>query len=105
MTKQKSKCVNGYDYPKEKIVELINTFGLKIDLDRWDRSESHNGFFRLVHPDCEEVGCIIVHMHHLETYAHMEKKHLETQFQDFLMKVGETKHKLKFHELFKIYKD
>ena len=103
MAKKKIKILEGYGYPKEKILELVDTFGLFVDLDRWDDKDDKEdeGFLR-IESSCAGAGCVIVHKHHLEVEVHREAEHLRDLFQKFLMKIGEIEFKKKLNDLIKI---
>lgn len=89
---------DGSNYPKEKILELIDTFGFFVDYDLW----SEKGWIRIGHPKCKELGSLIIHKDHLEVNVRQEKIFLENTFQDFLIDIGEMRLKQKINELIKI---
>jgi len=93
----KNVCTYGMNYPKEKIVELIETFGLHIDYDQWDIKDK--GWFRIDFPKCPEAGNLILHKLHLEVEVHQEREHINKVFQKFLMRIGEIQFKKKLGAL------
>jgi hypothetical protein len=93
---KKNKIRTGSGFPKKRILEIIDIFGLKIDYDQWDVKDK--GWIRIK----GEFEDFIVHKHHLEIAAGMEEVHLKTTFRDYLIQVGEERMKKKFRELLSI---
>lgn len=97
MNNKKHKFITGSDYPKKKILELLNVFGLSVEYDQWD--VKGKGWMRIVHLKYPEVGNIILHKDHLEFNANMENETLKSTFQDFLIKIGRFQIKKELNEL------
>lgn len=97
-----SKCVNGSDYPKEKILELIDTFNLTVDLDRWD--EKGKRFMRIESREYPDTPCIILYKDNLEVEVYQEKEFLKKLFQNFWIEVGERELKKKYNALMSLEK-
>ena len=100
MAKKTNKCLEGMDYPKEKILALASTFGLHIDYDQWD--VENKGWIRFRWDRDRNSRNIIVHKHHLEVEVHQEEAYLKRTFQDYLLEMGETEFKKKLNDLIKI---
>lgn len=88
----------GFNYPKHKVLELIETFGLFVDLDKWVEKD----FMRIQYFGCKEVGCVIIHREDLEANVHQEKEYIEDTFRGFLLKTGEVQFKKKIKSLMEI---
>ena len=99
-TIKKKSTGAGMDYPKHKILELVDIFGFTVDLDRWD--EKGKDFMRIVSTNHKDAGSLIVHKHHLEVQVGIEREFLKSEFQKFLMKIGEYEFKRKIHDLFSL---
>lgn len=90
----------GKNYPKEKILEIVKTFGFFVDLDRWD--DKNYEWMRIENEKFPDSECIIIHKHHLETAVHSEKIFLLETFKSKLIQIGEEEFKKKFNDLMKI---
>jgi hypothetical protein len=95
---KKKKVLEGVNYPKKNILELIETFGLDVDLDKWDEK----GFIRVTNFTCKEVGCVIIHKDDLDVNIQNEKEYINESFRGFLMKTGEVQFKKKYKNLMDI---
>lgn len=100
MSKKASKCVEGMDYPKKKILALMEIFGLVIDYDQWDVEDK--GWLRIRWGRDRDSRNLIIHKHHLEVQVHREEEHLKALFQNYLIEMGETEFKKKLNDLIKI---
>lgn len=98
--KTKTLAKDGSNYPKEKIMELVETFGLFVDRDQWDVEGKE--WMRIKSRLCPEAGCIILYKDHLEVNVHQEKELMQREFQEFLMKIGEVEFKKKIKNLMEI---
>lgn len=101
MKKQKHKIIAGADYPKDKILELVDIFGLEVEMDKWDE-KGITGWMRIVslkYPDAEHI---YLHKHHLEFAVHNEQDYLTGIFQTFLIEIGEREFKKKLNDLIKL---
>lgn len=97
---KKKTSLEGVNYPKKKILELVETFGLDVDLDRWD--EKDKGFMRINFFALKEAGCVIIHKDDLDVNIHHEKEYIEESFRGFLLKAGEAQFKNKLKSLLEI---
>ena len=96
---KKHKIVEGWDYPKDKILELIDIFGLTVEIDKWDEPLEDSSFMKIISTKYLDAGNIYLHKHHLEFAVHHEREHLKSLFQDFLIEIGEREFKKKLNEL------
>lgn len=94
---KKVKISEGSNYPKKKVLEMIDTFGLIVDHDGWN--QVNKGWIRVLHPLYKTDGCVIIHKDDLEFNVHQEKQYITESFQGFLIKIGETEFKKKLQNL------
>jgi len=92
----KNKCIEGYDYPKKIILELIRTFGFYVDVDKWEDKDKE--YLRIKSKEYEEVN-IILYRDSLEVQVHQEREYLEDLFRKSLMSIGEIEFKKKLQNL------
>lgn len=90
----------GEHYPKNKIIDIVETFGFFVDLDKWD--EKDKGWMRIENNRFTDAKCVIIHKHHLEIEVHREKEYLQRLFQNKLLEIGEEEFKKKFNDLMKL---
>lgn len=97
MTTKKFKFPEqGSNFPKKRIIELIEIFGLRVDYDQWDVTEK--GWIR-IESECTDLKPIILHKDHLEISVHQEELYLTDLFRKYLIQIGEIEFKKKYREL------
>ena len=83
------------DHIKELVVELVDTFGFYIDLDRWDEK----GWVRVKAQCYKDADCVIVYKDQLEIETGREKEYLQDEFAAFWRSIGEFEFKKKLNSL------
>lgn len=98
---KKHKFIEGADYPKDKILDLIDIFGLNVKIDNW-HEPINKGWIKIDSLKYPDAGHIYLHKHHLEFAVHNEREYLKDLFQTFLIEIGERELKKKINELIKL---
>lgn len=84
---------------KTQVLKIIEIFGLFVDYDQWDEK----GWIRIKHTDYPDFNNLVIYKDILEKkYSDNKrypKENLYVELQNYLMEIGETKFKNKFHDL------